>query len=288
MRDSYVESRLEFLRRSQNPDGGWGYFPGKQSWMEPTVYAMLALGYPRRDAAIDSALQRSRTWRRPDGSWRPGEQVFDSTWVTALGILLEPEAASVRWLMGVSGQESRLIVRLASFFHFLKTDVNVNHRGWPWRPGNSAWVEPTALTLLALKKAGSGKADAAIRARLLEGEELLFSRRGRDGGWSAGNPNVLNVDVPSYPETTAIALIGLQGRRTEDLAGPLAVARGYYQDRQPALASAWLQIALRCYGDSPRPPMENVGALSDIYLCSLQAIGHPDGNHQFFRCGGRA
>ena len=233
-------------------------------------------------------MQRVRTWKRPDGSWRAGSQASDSTWVTALGLLLEPDAASVRWLLGMSGQESRWIVRLASYFHFLKTDVNVNHRGWPWRPGNSAWVEPTALTLLALKKADFLKPDAAIRARVQEGEELLFSRRGRDGGWSAGNPNVLNVDVPSYPETTAIALLGLQGRRRQELARPLAVARGYSQDRKPALASAWLQIALRCYGDSPPPPMEDAGALSDIYLCALQAIGHPDGNHGFFRCGGQA
>src|SRR5579862_4502833 len=49
---SYLGSRLDTLRRTQNPDGGWGYFPGKQSWLEPTVYAAFALaGEPGADRA---------------------------------------------------------------------------------------------------------------------------------------------------------------------------------------------------------------------------------------------
>ena len=47
---SYLQARLETLRRSQNPDGGWGYFARKASWLEPTAYAALALhGEPAAD-----------------------------------------------------------------------------------------------------------------------------------------------------------------------------------------------------------------------------------------------
>ena len=257
--------------------------------MEPTAYAILALrAATDSKPTVDLALQRIQRWRKPDGSWRPGSQVEDSTWVTALGVLLAPDRQGVQWLLGMSGRESRWTVRVASYFHFLKTEVNVNHRGWPWRPGNSAWIEPTALTLLALKKAQVLKPDAAVRARIEEGEELLFSRRGRDGGWSAGNPNVLNVDVPSYPETTAMALLGLQGRRRAELASPLGIARRYYRDRKSSLATAWLEITLRCYGEALPAPADKAGVHSDVYLCALQALGPPDGNHRVFRMSGTA
>jgi len=38
-----LSPRFDFLRSTQNPDGGWGFFPGKQSWLEPTAYALIAL-----------------------------------------------------------------------------------------------------------------------------------------------------------------------------------------------------------------------------------------------------
>ena len=38
-----LASRLDFLRATQNSDGGWGFFPRKQSWLEPTAYALMAL-----------------------------------------------------------------------------------------------------------------------------------------------------------------------------------------------------------------------------------------------------
>ena len=62
----YLAKRLEALRRAQNADGGWAFEAGKQhSWLEPTVYAALALhGEPEADRAWDLV----RRWQRPDGS----------------------------------------------------------------------------------------------------------------------------------------------------------------------------------------------------------------------------
>ena len=88
----YLESRLEFLRASQNPDGGWSYFPGKGSWLEPTTYAMLALHGTGSDQALDRAWKLVRSWQLADGSFQPSGEVKEGTWVTAHAVTL----ASIR------------------------------------------------------------------------------------------------------------------------------------------------------------------------------------------------
>ena len=68
-----------------------------------------------------------------------------------------------------------------------------------------------------------GKSETDLRERLRMGEAELMDVRSRDGGWNYGSPAALGIDLPSYPETTALALVALQGRgdlgRAFDLAG---------------------------------------------------------------------
>ena len=161
------------------------------------------------------------------------------TWVTAhvvtlatvRGVYDDSVRRSVDWMLSVVGAEHTMLMRAASFFHLLKTKLDVSHEGWPWRDGNAAWIEPTAHTLVALKKVARHYKSGELEHRVREGEALVLSRRCSDGGWNCGNPNVLNFDLPSYPETTGLALLGLQGRSTSELAGPLDVARRFRRKR---------------------------------------------------------
>ncbi|MCA1651208.1 MAG: hypothetical protein LC753_13335, partial [Acidobacteria bacterium] len=47
---------LDYLRRfllaGRNTDGGWGYYPGKSSRLEPTCWALLALDLRSQDADV--------------------------------------------------------------------------------------------------------------------------------------------------------------------------------------------------------------------------------------------
>jgi hypothetical protein len=139
----YLESRLEFLRKSQNPDGGWGYFPGKGSWFEPTAYAMLALqGRRESESDLNRAWRLLRSWQLADGSFRPSGEVKEGTWVTALAVTLasvrgvdDPSVrasasvrASVDWLLKVVGAEHDVAMRAASFFHLIQTKLDVSRR----------------------------------------------------------------------------------------------------------------------------------------------------------------
>lgn len=291
----YLESRLEFLRKTQNQDGGWGYFPGKGSWFEPTTYAMLALhGRRESEGDLDRAWKLLRSWQLADGSFRPSGEVKDGTWVTAHAVTLASvrgvNDASVRssvdWLLREVGAEHEVPMRVASFFHWIPTKLDVSHEGWPWRSGNASWIEPTAQTLVALKKVASQYRSADVEHRVREGEKLVLSRRCSDGGWNCGNPNVYNFDLPSYPETTGLALLGLQGRNEQELAGALEVARQFRAETKSSLAKAWLQIALRCHGQQVETPAEKAWGSSDIMLAAVQALGHPEGNYRLFGAGG--
>jgi Prenyltransferase and squalene oxidase repeat len=293
----YLESRLEFLRKSQNPDGGWGYFPGKGSWFEPTTYAMLALqGRRESEGDLDRAWKLLLSWQLADGSFRPSGQVADGTWVTALAVTLasvrgvddDSVRRSVDWLLRDVGAEHDVPMRVASFFHWLPTKLDVSHEGWPWREGNASWIEPTSQTLVALKKVASHQRTREVERRVQEGEKLVLSRRCSDGGWNCGNPNVFNYDLPSYPETTGLALLGLLGRNEQELAGALDVARRFRAETKSSLAKAWLQLALRCHSQPLEAPAENPWGSTDVMLAGVQALGHPEGNYRLFLPGGHA
>jgi hypothetical protein len=290
----YLESRLDFLRASQNPDGGWSYFPGKGSWLEPTTYAMLALQGTASDPALNRAWKLVRSWQLPDGSFQPSGEVKDGTWVTALAVTLarvrgvdDPSVrGSVDWLLRVVGAEHNWWTRTGSFLHLIKARLDVSHEGWPWRDGNATWIEPTAHTLIALKKVARNYRAAEVNARIRDGEELVLSRSCTDGGWNYGTPNMLYVDLPSYPETTALALLGLDGVKDPEVNQGLEVAKRFHSETKSSLGRAWLQIALRCHGKDVTAPQESAFTARDILLASLEALGHPEGNYKLFRAGG--
>src|SRR5258708_3178379 len=259
VQESYLKLRVEALRAAQNPDGGWGYFPGKESWLEPTAYAALAL---HGDAASDHAWKLISSWQQPDGSWKPSAKVGISSWATSLCVLIaaargewgEPFQKGVSWLLGSSGVASDFINRLVVAFGLVKAERNMSLKGWPWKPDTSSWVEPTAHALVALRVAlrkapaiasgaSIGISGGTLRERVRTGEKQLMDCRSKDGGWNYGSPEALGVDLPSYPETTALALIGLQG--TKDLDRAFELAFSMTRATPSPLARAWLTIALR-------------------------------------------
>ncbi len=281
----YLDVRLELLRRAQNADGGWGYFPGKQSWLEPTCYAILALR-GRDDRAAARGWNLVRSWQLPDGSWRPAGQVQTESWGTALGVTLATVFGAsdasftkgLAWLLETVGADSGWLNRIVTHLHLSGVDSDSSLEGWPWKPGTAAWIEPTAHTLVALKKASMHAPSDTLHRRVRVGEEMILNRRCADGGWNYGNRAVLNVDLPSYPETTAVALLGLQGRPRKELAPALALAQKLAGQTR-SLARAWLSICLRIYGLDPGVPPEGEAPPSpDLMLAALEALGAPGGN----------
>ena len=277
--------RRAHLLRFQNADGGWGYFPGKSSWLEPTAYAALVL---HREEAGRRALELLGRWQRPDGAWQANAQVKDGYWGTALMLTLYHAigrqdgsyARGLDWLVRTTGAEGSLAVRIVERFRAKVVDQDESVRGWPWRPGNSSWVEPTAHALVALKQ--SPRAVEFV-ARIQEGEGYLMDRRCPDGGWNYGNKRVYHTDMVSFPETTALALIGLQGRASAELKPSLDRALAHAKSTKSAMARAWLAIALRLHGVPWETRLAGLSPGRDISIAALEYLAFEPDAYKVFQ-----
>jgi hypothetical protein len=283
--------RREILRRSQNPDGGWSYYTGKQSWLEPTFYAALAL---HGDPAADRAWVLIKSWQAQDGSWPPTAGAAISGWGTALcltlahirGDLGEPYRKGVDYLLKTAGTESELWRRAVLRIGSVDPGRNLSLKGWPWKEGTSSWVEPTAHALVALKKASALLPAPELSERVHSGEALLLDVRCKDGGWNYGSPWTLGEDQRSYPETTALALLGLQGR--PEAGSSLDLAGRWLGETPSALARAWITVALRLHG-ATIPNSTSLSAKTgspDLMVLALEALGAPGGNYGLLKTEG--
>ena len=266
------------LTQAQNPDGGWSYRSGT-SWTEPTVLALLALsGSP--------LCARGYAWlagrQRPDGGWTPQPQVDETTWVTSLVALLPPDLLgpqryrrAIHWILEQTSEDSTLWYRIRQR---LLGGAGEQYPGWPWFPGTAAWVTPTSLAILALRKFEKlGPSDAA-RRRIQKGQDFLLSRMCADGGWNHGSSRALGYDGESYPETTGVALLALAGVQNLDRA--IAAAERHWQNCRSAEAAAWLKLGFHAQGRPIPgwPPDVKPRNIRDKALCILADMSDKDQN----------
>ena len=254
----------------QNGDGGWAYSRGC-SWTEPTAFALLArsadspntMTIPDRES-FHRGVKFLSSIARPDGGWSPQPGVEESTWVTALAVLL-PEGAvneqqrrnAIGWLKTRSGSESGWRYRLQQR---LVGNNDEFPQGWPWFPGAAAWVIPTSLGILAFEKAlrRHDAASADLVERVESGRTFLLGHMCADGGWNHGSNRALGRDGDSYPETTGIALLALNGVASAQLERAKAMARKHLASCRTAEGIAWLRMGLSAHGESLAPAPDPV------------------------------
>jgi hypothetical protein len=276
------------LREAQNADGGWGYFPGKQSWLEPTFYAAVAL---QEEFASDRAWELLKSWQGSDGGWRPSADVQVPGWGTSLCVTLAqsrgevgaPFQKGVQWLLNAKEVELALWKRLLFRTRlFGEPDRNLDLVGWPWKAGQASWVEPNTHAIVALKQASRIVSNSKLEQRIRMGEAELLDVRCADGGWNYGSHAALRVDLVAFPETTALALIGLQGR--SDLGKSLDMASRMASETTSPLARAWLTIALRLHEAEVPPSTVEIASSPETMIAALNIIA--EDKPQFFRTGG--
>lgn len=200
---------LDFLHASQNADGGWGYATSQDSGVEPTCAVLLAAHQNLDKPALQKAVSWLLSCQHADGSWgiNPGDA--QGCWLTAWAVYalakIQPGSqaaqAGVEWLLGENVMQISNLDDLEAGQRVAQIDFSL--RGWPWQPGEASWVEPTALTLLALT------AHQVDTPRIAEAVKYLVNRRCPGGGWNVGNPVMFNAALPARANPTAWTLLAL-------------------------------------------------------------------------------
>ena len=251
------------LLRSRNEDGGWGYYAGKASRLEPTCWALLALG----SAADDTVL---RNWALKDGlfidpnSPTPNYGFHGLALLTLLARRVEHVASNRRL---VSAIEDARGVKLADRGAVRQRN---DLEAWSWMEGTFSWIEPTAWCLIALKKARSLSMPVNA-SRLADGDLVLFDRCCDRGGWNYGNSNILGKELPAYVSTTALGLLALQDHRThEAVTKSLQLLQHEWKTETSGLALGLSAMAMRRFG----APSEDVIAGLYTAAATILALGN--------------
>ncbi|MDF1566145.1 MAG: hypothetical protein P1V51_24145 [Deltaproteobacteria bacterium] len=243
--------------------------PGQPPRLDATAWAALvaeeseaALLGKAHGLLAAAQLEDGRVPARPDAS--------EACWTTALAALAfarggEPQRERrERALDFLTGHEGVHHPRTAKTPVSHDTDLV----GWPWIEGSAAWVEPTALALLALARCGRGEHPRAAAARA-----LLFDRQLPGEGWNHGNVEVLGKRFRSVVASTGLVLLSLQGTpRDERIEAALTWLRT--AGASTPLSLAWRWLGLAAWGEAAADPAELEAALS-----RQRALGPVDGAH---------
>jgi hypothetical protein len=270
------------LHTSVNPDGGWGYFPGKAIRLEPTCWALLAL--------LDAGTQAPKDVRRETTALallaaRQGQQGLlvdvpgapPNFAFNGLAAIVISRAVSLGILKAPTTRlDLRALVAAivaAEGVRFGGSGINRQNNvlaAWPWHEGTSNWVEPTAWCLSAVKKTATPVTDSTAAARLSEGDRMLADRCCSPGGWNDGNSNMLGKELSPYVLNSALGLLALQARRAlPEVARSIDWLTANWHTEPSASAVSLAMVAMEVFG---RP----TGDLERALHAYLAGVGRPD------------
>lgn len=237
---------VEALGTVRSDDGGFGPRPRSPSEPEPTALAAIALD----DSGARSWLEEHQ---REDGSL--GHQIGSVRGedATALGALAMDGDARERALDVV------VTTRAAAFESTDAIPFDERFVGWPWTRDAFGWVEPTAHAVLALRLYRPDATDA-----LAQGLGTLRDRECVGGGWNYGNRIVLGEELPPFAQTTAIAMLALQGLDDDVHKRGMERLRALWRaEADGALTLAQSVAALRVHDDPDHT--EAAAALAEVF-----------------------
>jgi hypothetical protein len=210
-RQEAAQSRCDWLARRQNDDGSIGVCEGQAEPCWSTGFAVLAW---------ETATQR-RAWRGSEG-------------------LRSAVRAAVDWLISVKSEPIR---RNPQFGH------DTTLVGWPWVAGTHAWIEPTAIGVIALRATGNAAHD-----RVRNAVRVLVDRQLRKGGANYGNTTVLGQELLPHTQPTALSLLALAHLPIADarVTASLRWLEGAVERERGAQSLCFGLIALAAHG-KPHP-----------------------------------
>lgn len=240
------------LNAARNPDGGFGYYAGKRSRIEPTAWVALT---PSSEAA------RAVTWlaeAQGDDGWvrddrrAPINYAFNA--LALLAFLTDPHT----WVRAERLGQALLQVKGLSYPPSPVVRQDNSLQAWSWVDGTLSWVEPTAWSLIAVKRALAlgllSSSASTARVRIDVGERLLQDRACVSGGWNYGNAQVFGTNLIAHGPTTALALLAMHDRPALPFVqAGLAFLAAQADRERSGQALALTSICLRRFGRAADP-----------------------------------
>jgi hypothetical protein len=242
-------SPLKSLQQRAQSEGGFTNRAGEEYRTDATAWAILALAAAgARPDLIEPARRRLADGQRSDGRVCISTDHPETFWPTPLAVLAwhgspayrEPQSRAVRFLLATAGS------------HWEKeTGSPVAHdpslRGWPWIADTHSMVEPTSLSLLALRAAG-----LRGNERVRDAVRMLMDRQLPKGGWNYGNTSVYGQELYPQVETTGLALSALAADvPRKEVRSSLDYLNDSVRSLRTPLSLSWGLLGLCAWGERP-------------------------------------
>lgn len=250
---AWIRTGRSLLLDQQTAHGGWPYRQGGTPMAEPTALGALALLATDPAASVEPAVREAADWlatiQQPDGSIGLSAEVANPGWSTPYALLLwsalESHAAecqrAVEWLLATSGLKPP-----PADPTIIGHDATIP--GWPWTRETCAWLEPTALAVVALGRQGLSR-----HPRVEEGIRMIGDRAMAAGGWNYGNPSIFGHALRPQPAPTGLALLALTA--AEDAGHWVQDACRYLRATLPRVRSprslGWGLLGLAAWHERP-------------------------------------
>lgn len=261
---------VRLLESRSLPEGGFPARGGDPFRSDATAWAILAMSRSvPNHPLVDPARERLAIVQGPDGRVSMSKEHEEAFWPTALSVLAWhgsrahefQSSRGVQFLLGITGHHWRKGV-----------DDPIGHDpgipGWPWIDGTHSWMEPTALSVLALRVAGHGRHD-----RVREGIRMMLDRQLPHGGWNYGNTTVYGRELHPMPESTGAALVGLADQTEQgSVARSLNYLQGEVGQLRTPISLGWGLLGLAAWDRWP----SNGTALVERCLANQTRYGEYD------------
>ncbi len=198
---------------------------------------------------VDSARSRLASEQHDDGRLCLSQNHREVIWPTALAILAwngsvffrRRQELAIQFLIHTKG------LRFDKDGYSGITTLDTSLSGWPWIEDTFSWVEPTALSILALNLSGYG-----AHERVQEAVRLLIDRQLPSGGWNIGSTIIYGRETYPQLDCTGIALSALAGQVER---GQIERSLNYLKTQaaicRTPLSLSWALFGLGAWGERP-------------------------------------
>jgi len=256
MKNHEIYPYIEDLRKRLLIEGGFTSRPGGKYRPDATAWAIVALSIAGTKAEfLKSSRIRLVKDQLDDGRITISAEHQDVIWPTSLAIMAlhgssefdVPKAKAITFLLNTTGE------------HWAKKpdqpiDHNTAIKGWPWVVNAHSWVEPTALSIIALRISGYER-----HQRTQEAQLMLMDRQLPKGGWNYGNTRVFGKELHPMPETTGIALAAIGGQApNSSIKKSILYLKTNIDKMQTPLSLGWSILGLSACGERPQKVNQSV------------------------------